>query len=328
MSFIAHNFRLSPKENYILIFQSTNLKIYNTNSLKISEVPLKYICDAYITNDEKYLICRKDYCEYIYVYNLKTKEILVQKLFKKEYVVTSFVECDENSMFVCLESKQNKPCIIVKYNFLKDEERIIYIPNMEKACFESTIVYNNQRLYLIMSQDHQYRYYQWNNSSFEIVDIYQKYLNENLIITTSSDGNYSSIVNMIDLDNFEDSSFKKVSKESYLAVFKQSQLLFKLNKRKFEILDDMGTKHYFGRFTFDPISKEMVFYTRCHNKVQLYYLTSKKIIEFNTQFKLYDIYISFIKDIIIIRCEENVRNTKVEILELKSMLKTGIYKKF
>lgn len=273
------------------------MKIMNLCNNEISKYPIQNICKLFVSNDDKYLFFAKDYSNVLYIYNITDVTLLKKKCFSSKYYIYSMIQCDNENIFIVLENRRTSEYNIMKYNFGKDIEEIINIPNLKYADFRDVIKKGNQNIYKfqISYRDDKIidEYYGWKDGFIRVEDE-KLFLNNYTEIAYSNDGKYY-FVSYTKMDGHFDP--KEVTKQSKLKVYDSSNhLLINLNDREFENELDIPKKYYAGHFTFDVGQKRNVFYTKRDNIVELYYFDpiEYKKIELDFDFiQIWDVWISF-----------------------------------
>lgn len=318
---------LSSSENYLLMIGITNVKVYNLNNDSLYKLKIRDISQAIITYDDKYIICRKEYSNYLYIYNLEDGKILLRKKISAEYKISSLVQCDTENIFLSLKSdytKNSLTCIIIRYNFETGEEQKIVLPHLIEADFKSYIKKGNLLLFpfeFFCEDKYQTVYYTWNDCFVKTDDKLVRECHLNMDMNYSKNADYYSIATIGD---FEENNYSKFTNDSQIVVYnKYNQPIIKINNRIFLTPEDIAKKYYLGYFTYDIDADEDVFYTKYDNIVELYYLKSMTLKKIEFDFDIMNVYISFKNDCIILLSLE-IYCSYSYIYKLSNMIKNEI----
>lgn len=287
---------ISESENYIVTILATFIRLYDFRTNETTKINIEDISHVYISRDDRFMILSKSYAPYIYLYDLINYEIIIRKSLEKNTVISDIHSDKNGNAIICAKYTSHiNHCLLYTFYYKEkqfqriDNHQIYDIRHLCNAIYRIQFIDEN-------SDKERIHYCEILDGEIKEINYIEDFDAFHCQIGFSKDQKYHFIAkNYVN----ENGIFVLDEDKSQMIIYKNNKEIFKISHRKASSAVEVLANFYRGRFTKDNEGNS-IFYTYYNQKISLYYLEKKIIKEINVGMTVFNFYISFMNDFLLI----------------------------
>lgn len=286
---------VSNSQNCIVMILNTNVSIYNIKNNNTIKIKIDNVQDVCISNDDRFMLFSKIYSPYLYLYDLSNQKIILRKILKK--TIIKFIHLDNrgNALIwlkdISIESQQQY--YLYSFHYKDNSIQPIDYFNIYSVDHIYDTVYKIEYLDKNTNEKN-IHYCEINNETIKKLNVLTNFDDHDCNFGFSKDKKYYFVAKNIIKDDL-----KLDEKNSNIILYQNEKEILKINDRKANTPLDILLNLYRGKFVIDTDGNH-IFYTACNQKVYLYYLEKNINKEIEIGKPIFDYYISFKNDYLLI----------------------------